>query len=131
MFLLIWNYLYLRFVLIQTMEILQKKKLLKLASKNIGNTKLIKAINDLIESIEEANWKSELELVESRTDADCVHNDGFYFFDINIHRTMILMLFDDSEAEIMWVGTHDEYKRIFKSNKRTIERWLRNQGKIK
>jgi mRNA interferase HigB len=44
---------------------------------------------------------------------------------------MILIVFDEQEAEILWIGTHSEYDRTFKGNKKTIESWLRNQGKIK
>lgn len=65
-------------------------------------------------------------------DADRVHTDGFYFFDINIHRTLILIEFDDDgEATIIWAGTHQEYESTFKNNKPTIEKWLRNKGYIK
>lgn len=68
---------------------------------------------------------------EIRTDADCVHNDGFYFFDINIHRILILIEFDDDgEATILWAGSHQEYELTFKNNKSTIEKWLRKNGYI-
>ena len=66
-----------------------------------------------------------------RNDADCVHNDGFYFFDIHIHRTLIMIELDENgEATIVWVGTHDEYEKTFKNNKNTIEKWLRSKGCI-
>ncbi len=113
------------------MELLRKDKLLKLKRKNQGNVKLSKAIDKLITDIDESEWKNKLEVIKSRPDADRVHSDNFFFFDINIHRTMILIVFDEQEAEILWVGNHTEYDNTFKGNKRTIETWLRNHGKIK
>ena len=106
------------------MELLSKHKLLKLKTKNRGNTKLIKAIDQLIIDIENANWTKQTDIKETRFDADCVHSDGFYFFDINIHRTMILIVFEDNEATVIWAGSHDEYDKTFKGNKATIEKWL-------
>lgn len=67
---------------------------------------------------------------QTRPDADCVHNDGFYFFNISIHRTMILIEFNDSEASVAWVGSHQEYDRTFKNNKRTIRNWLKSNDWI-
>jgi len=64
-------------------------------------------------------------------DADCIHNDGFYFFNISIHRSLILIELDEEgEATILWVGSHDEYERTFKNNKSTIEKWLRKNEYI-
>ena len=54
----------------------------------------------------------------------------FTFFDINVHRTMILIVFEDDEATIIWTGSHDECNKTFKGNKNTIEKWLRNQKLI-
>ncbi len=93
--------------------------------------KLSKAIDKLIYDIENSDWKNKLDVIETRTDADKVHSDNFFFFDINVHRTMILIVFNEQEAEILWVGNHSEYDSTFKGNKKTIETWLRNQGKIK
>jgi hypothetical protein len=60
-----------------------------------------------------------------------VHVDGFYFFDIHIHRTLILVEIDEEgEATIVWAGTHQEYETTFKNNKSTIEKWLRKNGYI-
>lgn len=112
------------------MNLLNKRKLLKLEKKNQGNKKLIEAIKQLIEDIENAEWKNPLDIKEERPDADNVHPDGFYFFNLNIHRTMILIVFEDSEASIVWTGSHQEYDKIFKGNKKTIEKWLRNQNLI-
>jgi mRNA interferase HigB len=50
---------------------------------------LTKAIDQLIKDIDENNWKNQTELNKTRNDADIVHSDGFYFFNINVHRTMI------------------------------------------
>lgn len=113
------------------MELLGKYRLLKLKKKSKGNIKLTKAIDKLIKDITGSDWNSKIELQKDRKDADLVHNDGFFFLDINIHRTMILIIFDDNEAHIIWTGTHDEYERIFKNNKTVIETWLRNKGLIK
>ena len=113
------------------MDLLRKDRLLKLKRKNQGNVKLSKAIDKLIRNIEGSEWNNKLEVIESRPDADRVHSDNFFFFDINIHRTMILIAFNEQEAEILWVGNHAEYDSTFKGNKRTIETWLRNHGKIK
>ena len=113
------------------MELLHKSKLLKLKRKNQGNIKLSKAIDKLITDIENAQWKNKMEVIEARPDADKVHSSNVFFFNINIHRTMILIIFDEQEAEILWAGSHSEYDKAFKGNKKTIETWLRNQGKIK
>lgn len=112
------------------MELLRKNKLTKLKRKNQGNSKLIRAIDKLISDIESANWTKKTDIKLARPDADCVHSDGFYFFDINIHRTMILVVFEDNEATVIWTGSHDEYEKTFKGNKTTIEKWLRNQQLI-
>lgn len=113
------------------MKLLRKDKLLKLKRKNQGNLSLIKAIDKLIEDIESSNWKDKFELIESRPDADKVHSDDIFILDINIHRTLALIVFNEEYAEILWVGNHDEYDSTFKGNKKTIETWLRNHGKIK
>lgn len=112
------------------MELLRKQKLIKLKRKNRGNTKLVKAIDKLITDIENAEWKEQVDIKKSRPDADCVHSDGFYFFDLNVHRAMILVVFEDNEATVIWSGTHDEYDKTFKGNKNTIEKWLRIQKLI-
>jgi mRNA interferase HigB len=44
---------------------------------------------------------------------------------------MILIEFEDNEASMVWVGTHEEYQRVFKNNKRTIQNWLRANDWIK
>jgi len=113
------------------LKLLRKDKLLKYKRKNQGNLKLNKAIDKLIEDIENSVWKDKLDLVESRPDADRVHSDDIFFFDINIHRTLTLIVFNEEYAEILWVGNHNEYDSTFKGNKKTIETWLRNHGKIK
>ena len=113
------------------MKLLRKDKLLKLKRKNQGNLKLTKAIDKLIEDIESSVWNDKLEVIESRPDADRVHSEDFFFFNINIHRTLALIVFNEQYAEILWVGNHNEYDSTFKGNKITIETWLRNHGKIK
>ena len=114
------------YLCVYIMRLIGKNKLQKLKRKNIGNTKLAKEINQLISDIEKNSWSNEEELKTVRPDADCVHNEGFYFFNINIHRTLILIEFDeDGKATVVWTGTHQEYEAIFKNNKNTIKKWLR------
>lgn len=126
------------------MKLLGLKQLSKLKKKNKGNLKLQKAIDQLIADIKVARWKNKEEVLEARVDADCVHNEGFYFFDMNVHRTMMLIEYHPQEVEkdengedldmgianVLWVGSHDDYIRVFKNNKKTIEKWLREQGLI-
>jgi len=112
------------------LKLIRKDKLLKLKRKNQGNLKLAKAIDKLIADIESANWKNKMELIESRPDADRVHSEDFFFFDINVHRTLTLVVFTEQYAEVLWVGNHDEYDSIFQGNKKTIKVWLRNHGKL-
>lgn len=112
------------------MRIVGKKIILKLKKKNIGNKKLCNEIDRLVTDLENFNPR-EKNIRDIRKDADRVHTDGFYFFDINIHRTLILIEFDNNgEATIIWAGTHQEYEPTFKNNKPTIEKWLRNKGYI-
>jgi mRNA interferase HigB len=75
-------------------------------------------------------WKSKAELKTTRSDADCVHSDGFYFFNLNVNRTMILLEFEEGEASVVWVGNHQEYENIFKNNKGTIKKWLKDNNWI-
>src|SRR4051812_725166 len=99
----------------------------KLRRKNKGNVKLIKAIKDLVDSLENHQFNDWEALKAVCKDADKVHNEGFYFFNIHVHRTMILIeLEPEAEATIVWVGSHQDYECIFKNNKNTIEKWLRN-----
>lgn len=121
---------YIYVIITSVLELLRKNKLVKLKTKNRGNTKLIKAIDQLISDIEKANWTKQTEIKEARHDADCVHSDGFFFFNLNIHRTMILIVFEANEATVIWTGSHDEYGTTFKDNKATIEKWLRFQNLI-
>lgn len=113
-----------------SLKLLRKNILIKLKKKNLGNKKLSKAIEKLILDIETSNWTNPTEIKQIRPDADCVHSDGFYFFDINIHRTMILIVFEQEQATVIWAGSHDEYDKTFKGNKTTIEKWLRNKRLI-
>lgn len=113
------------------MRIVGKKIILKLKKKNIGNIKLCSEIDRLVADLERFNPK-ESKITDIRSDADKVHGEGFYFFDINIHRTLILIEFDDEgEATIVWAGSHQEYDSTFKHNKSTIEKWLRSKGYIR
>ena len=112
------------------MRIIGKKIILKIKIKNIGNKKLCSAIDKLITDLENFDSKTG-KFREVWTDADCVHKDGFYFFNIHFHRTLILVELDDEgEATIAWAGTHQDYEAVFKNNKSTIEKWLRKNGYI-
>jgi len=65
-------------------------------------------------------------LIAQRSDADHVFGGEFYFFEIEIHRTLILIEFEENgEATIVWAGSHDDYERTFKNNKRVIKKWLK------
>ncbi|MCW3804932.1 type II toxin-antitoxin system HigB family toxin [Plebeiibacterium marinum] len=113
------------------LEIVNKNILIKLIRKNKGNTKLVKAILQLIDDIEENAWETPLALIASRPDADCIYGGEFYFFNINIHRTMIMIEFEeDGEATIVWAGNHHEYDQTFKNNKNVIKKWLKDNSWI-
>jgi len=70
------------------LKLLRKSILTKLKRKNLGNKILVRAIDKLIIDIEAAEWHNPLDIKVTRSDADCIHSDGFYFFDLNVHRTM-------------------------------------------
>lgn len=92
---------------------------------------MIKAIDKLIDDIQVSAWNSPIELKETRPDADCVHSDGFYFFNLNVHRTMILIEFDENKrARVIWIGSHKDYDKTFKNNKSTIKKWLKDNDWI-
>lgn len=113
------------------MRIINKHILGKLIKKQQGNVKLIKAVNELIRLIEANNWKTPHELTKDRSDADCVYGGEFYFFNINVHRTLILIEFEENgEATIVWAGSHDEYENLFKNDKKVIKKWLKNNNWI-
>lgn len=110
------------------MEIVGKKILEKLKRKNKGNIPLITSIENLIKILEENEFVNQSDILKFRPDADCVHSDGFYFFDIHIHRTLLLIEFEENgEATIVWAGTHDEYEKTFRNNKNTIRKWLKER----
>lgn len=112
-------------------NLINRSLLERLKRKNRGNIALIKAIDKLINDVQENDWNSQIELKETRPDADCVHSEGFYFFNLNIHRTMILIEFDESHrARVVWAGSHQEYEKIFKNNRSTIKKWLKDNGWI-
>ena len=112
------------------MRLIGKQKLEKLKRKNKGNVSLTKDINKLIVDIEMNEWKSKADLKETRSDANCVHSDGFYFFNLEVNRTMILVVFEEGEASVVWVGNHQEYEITFKNNKDTIKKWLKDNNWI-
>lgn len=112
------------------MLIYRKNILLKLQKKNTGNTKLCKEIDRLIADLE-AYRPGRKRIKDIRPDADCVHSEGFYFFDIHVHRTLVLIETEgEGEATIVWAGTHREYEETFKNNRASIEKWLRRNNHI-
>lgn len=113
------------------MKLFEKRILEKLKRKNRGNNQLTKAIDDLIKDIEKESWTNPMELTKTRPDADCVHSEGFYFFNIKIHRTMIMIEFEHDKAIVVWAGTHDQYEKTFQNNRNVIEKWLRDKNWIK
>lgn len=113
------------------MNLINRSLLEKVKRKNQGNLKLIKVIDKLINDIQVNNWDSQIELKETRQDADCVHSDGFNFFVLNIHRTMVLVEFDENKrARIIWAGSHKDYEKTFRNNRNTIKKWLKDNGWI-
>jgi mRNA-degrading endonuclease HigB of HigAB toxin-antitoxin module len=113
------------------LRIINKPILGKLIRKNRGNSKLVKAVQQLISEIENSNWETPLDLTAKRPDADCVYGGEFYFFNINIHRTLILIEFEENgEATIVWAGSHDDYELTFKNNRNVIKKWLRDNNWI-
>jgi mRNA-degrading endonuclease HigB of HigAB toxin-antitoxin module len=112
------------------LELIRKDKLLKLKLKHRGDIRLFTAIDLFMDDILKADWKNKNDIFRDRPDANCVHSDGFYFFDLSTYRTMVILFFDDQKVYVIWAGSHDEYDRTFKDNKQTIERWLRKNGLI-
>jgi mRNA-degrading endonuclease HigB of HigAB toxin-antitoxin module len=113
------------------LKIINKHILGKLVRKNRGNSKLEKAVKQLISDIEDNDWKNPLDLTENRSDADCVYGGEFYFFNISIHRTLIMIEFEaNGEATIVWAGSHDDYELTFKNNRNAIKKWLRDNNWI-
>jgi len=103
----------------------------KLIKKNRGNSKLVQAVQQLLTDIEEGVWKKPMDLTANRPDADCVYGGEFYFFNINIHRTLILIEFEeDGEVTIVWAGSHDDYELTFKNNRNVIKKWLKDNNWI-
>jgi mRNA interferase HigB len=113
------------------LKIINKHILGKLVQKNRGNSKLEKAVQQLISDIEDSEWKNPLDLIKNRPDADCVYGGEFYFFNINIHRSLIMIEFEENgEATIVWAGSHDDYELTFKNNRNVIKKWLRDNNWI-
>ena len=83
------------------MRLIGKHKLEKLKRKNRGNISLTREIEKLIVDIEINEWENKAELKATRLDADCVHSEGFYFFNLDVDRTMILVEFEAGEASVV------------------------------
>jgi mRNA interferase HigB len=112
------------------LRLINKHILAKLAKKNKGNKKLIQSIKDLIEDVELNDWKNPHEVLQDRKDADNVYKGDFFIFNLNIHRTMVLIEFEDGEATVVWAGNHDEYEITFKNNRNVIKKWLKSNNWI-
>ena len=112
------------------MDLINKKKLVKLKRKNKSNRKLVTAVDEFMKTVKEAKWKNVKEMKEEREDADHIYDNRFYFFDLNIHRAFCLVEISDKELEVLWAGTHDEYEITFKNNKNTARKWLRERQYI-
>ena len=102
----------------------------KYLKKNKGNKKLKADVDSLLLTIKNSNWRNPEDIKLSRPDADKVHSDGFYFFNISNSRTMILIEFEEDQASIVWCGNHKDYEVTFKNNKSTIRKWLQNRNWI-
>ena len=111
------------------MQLQGKAIVSRLKYKNRGNLKLFKAIDLLINDLENAELNTQDDFRMLRRDAEKVHNKGFYFLDITVHRVLILLLLEAKQVKIIWTGNHKEYERIFKNNKNSIEKWLK-QNKL-
>jgi hypothetical protein len=110
------------------MRVIGRKVLVKLKKKNTGNRQLCDAIDKLINDLETFNPPGFRAI---RKDADSVHPEGFYFFDIDMHRALVLIeTEDEGEATIIWAGSHQDYERTFRNNRATKEKWLRNRDYI-
>ena len=112
------------------MRLIGKRLLVKYQKKHAGNVTLCRKIDILIKELE-MDWPSVDSFIQGRTDADEVHSDGLYFFDVFTHRTLILLEMDEEgEATVIWIGNHDDYERVFRNNKQTIQKWLKNRGYV-
>ena len=112
------------------MRIIGKKKLEKYKRKNKGNKILKLEIERFIDTIELNQFENIEYLKLKRKDADIVHLDGFLFFDLELHRTLVLTEFEFNEATIVWVGNHQDYEKVFKNNKNVIQKWLKSNDWI-
>lgn len=106
------------------MNVINRTILARLNHKNMGNARLTNAIEKLIKDLEDNDFDDHNSLRAVRPDADKVHSSGVYFFDLNVHRTMVVVKFDENVAKIIWAGNHEAYEKTFKNNKNTIEKWL-------
>lgn len=112
------------------MRILNKKLLIKFVKKNLGNKILKREVDKLLKELSEHRSLDSQNLKYLRPDADKIHSDGFYFFNISKERTMILIEFEENEGTIVWVGNHQQYTATFKNNKSTIHKWLKSRDWI-
>lgn len=57
---------------------------------SLWNTLLIQSIDQLVDDLENKDCANKQQLKKIRPDANLVHNDGFYLFNIQVHRVLIL-----------------------------------------
>lgn len=113
------------------MRLIGKSKLEKYKRKHRGNARLLKSIDDLIALIESSTEVSSHIIFKQGFKWDCVHNDGFYFVNLESHRALMLLEFEsDGIASLVWFGNHKEYEKTFWNNKSTIHSWLRSHEYI-
>lgn len=109
------------------MKLVNKHLLYRITRKNKGDKKLAKAIDKLISDLEGTKWNNPHELTEKRPDADCVYGGECYFFNISVHRTLIMIEFEENgEMTVVWAGSHKNYEKTFKNNRNVIKKWLRD-----
>ena len=92
------------------MNILGKGHLIILKHKNQGNIKLLIAVDKLIQDLESGKIGSAESLQKIRSDADKVYNSGIYFFNIHIHRALLIIEFNKLQAKVLW---HERSLRLY------------------
>lgn len=112
------------------MQIEEKRILTRWQYKHRGNRRLTDAIDKLIRDLEALEPDTYENLLKDRKDMDQVHSDGFFFFNVENDRVLLMIQLQEQYVTIIWIGTHPDYERIFKNNKATIEKWLRSENHI-
>ena len=106
------------------MELIDLKILNKHLSKNKGNLRLRRDVDKLKILLRDNNFNSYQELKKVRKDADNVHEEVAFFFNIHSHRILVQIDFEHYKAIILWVRNHNRYDRFFSGGKRAIKKLL-------